>query len=381
MYEQLLSFENMYKAYLLAAKGKRGKPEVANFSTNISQEIWSLIEELQDGTYKIGKYNKFTIYDPKEREIQSLPFRDRVVQHCLCDNIVGPFIDKKLIYDNAACRVGKGTHFALKRFKKFLCEHYKKHGADGYVLKYDIKHYFPSIDHDVLKQRLKCIKDERVRELLYQIIDSYESFEDGKPNKGLPMGNQTSQWFALYYLDPMDRLIKEKLRVKHYVRYMDDGVLVHESKDFLKKALAEMQKIADELKLEFNKKTQIFPLRQGVDFLGFRFYVTDTGKIVKKLRTSSKKRWKARLKRYAWEHKNGKKDIEAITRSMKSFQGHIKHGHTYKLKSSVYSKFVVSTPIVKYQRDIDMYDEENEVYTDFLIYQLTDENKQKEKEK
>ena len=114
----------------------------------------------------------------------------------------------------------------------------------------------------------------------------------------MPLGNQTSQWFALYYLDPMDRLVKERMNIKHYVRYVDDGILVYESKEYLKEVLAMMKDKAQELNLEFNEKTQILPISEGVDFLGFRFYLTDTGKVIRRLRTSNKRRWKRRLKKY-----------------------------------------------------------------------------------
>ena len=139
---------------------------------------------------------------------------------------------------------------------------------------------------------IKDIPDRNVLGLLYHIINSYA--KDKNPvtgeEKGLPMGNQTSQWFALYYLDPLDRLIKEKMHIKHYVRYMDDGIMIHESKEYLNEVKKEMHIMADKLKIKFNAKTQIFPISEGVDFLGFRFYLTDTGKVIKRLRTSNKKR-------------------------------------------------------------------------------------------
>ncbi|MBQ9691335.1 MAG: RNA-directed DNA polymerase, partial [Eggerthellaceae bacterium] len=314
---------------------------VVSFETNIAYSLYALIESLSQGTYRVGSYKTFVVHDPKTRQIQALSFKDRVVQHCLCDNILAPYFNARLIYDNAACRQGKGVHFALNRFSNFLRDHYKKHGTQGYILKYDIRHYFASIDHAVLKARLKNFPDARVRDLLYHIIDSYESFEHGHLGAGLPMGNQTSQWFALLYLDPMDRLIKEKWRIKHYVRYMDDGVLVHVSKDYLKEVFAEMQALAKELKLEFNAKTQIFPLSQGVDFLGFRFYVTDTGKVIRRLRTSCKKRFKRRVKKLQKQYKAGEVEAQEIFRVLKSYNGHLKHGHTYRMKKHVYSKLVL----------------------------------------
>lgn len=339
--EDMTGFPKMYEAYKKASRGKRCEDDVIRFELDLSRNLWSIIEQLEDRTYRVGRYKKFMIFDPKEREIQALSFRDRVVQHSLCDNILMPFFENRLIYDNCACRVGKGTHFAMDRLTGFLAEHYKKHGTKGYILKYDIRHYFDSVDHEVLKRMLRKIPDDDVRALLYMIIDSYSGDEEGK--RGIPIGNQTSQWFALYYLDPMDRLIKEKLRIKHYVRYMDDGILVHESKEILQQARKAMEEMARTLKLEFNKKTQIFPISQGVDFLGFRFYLTGSGKIIRRLRTSNKKRWKRRLRKFKEAYRTGEKTLDDIMLSMKSYRGHLSHGHTYKLQKNVMSKFVLTT--------------------------------------
>lgn len=303
---------------------------------NLAENLWKIKNSLENRTYKVSGYNKFMIFDPKEREIQALSYYDRIVQHVLCDEVLTPFFDKRLIYDNCACRIGKGTHFALKRLSTFFQQHYKKYGANGYILKCDIRKYFPSIHHDVLKNRLqKIIPDKDILSLLFHIIDSFEH----SPDRGLPMGNQTSQLFALYYLDPLDRFIKEKLKIKHYVRYMGDLVLLSDDKDYLKNCLKSMQSLVNnQLKLEFNNKTQIFPIKNGVDFLGFHFYLTDSGKIIKKLRRSSKIRFKNRLKKLQHEYKTGNTKLDDINMSLASYYGHLKHGHTYKLRASVFSK-------------------------------------------
>lgn len=212
----------------------------------LSEHIERLSYHLKGHTYRIQGYRKFRIYDPKEREIQALCYGDRIVQHSLCDNVLGPYLEKHLIYDNSACRKGKGTHFALDRLTGFLREYNRKYGEKGYILKCDVRKYFNSIDHTVLKEKIsRMALSEDVRWLLGTIVDSYEC----EPGKGLPMGNQTSQWFALYYLDGLDRLIKEKLRIKYYTRYMDDMILLHPDKNYLKECLHEMEiYLAKELK-------------------------------------------------------------------------------------------------------------------------------------
>ena len=305
---------------------------------DLANNLWHIKRKLDDRSYKVSGYNRFVIHEPKEREIQALSYADRIVQHSLCDNVLTPFFERRLIYDNCACRVGKGTHFGMKRLEGFMREHYRAHGAQGYMLKADVRKYFASIDHDVLLERLrKIIPDAGVMALVETIIHSYNA----ESNKGLPMGNQTSQLFALYYLDPVDRLIKEKLRIKHYSRYMDDMVLIHPSKEYLQECLEEMREMCEnELKLELNEKTHIFPIRNGVDYLGWHFYLTDSGKVIKRLRTQNKWKLKRRLKGLQKGYSEGRLTIEDIKRSTASTNGHLMHGHTWKLKQKLYRKTV-----------------------------------------
>ena len=173
--------------------------------------------------------------------------------------------------------------------------------------------------------------------LLEMIVHSW----NGDMGHGLPMGNMTSQLFALYYLDPVDRLVKEKLRIKHYTRYMDDIILIHESKEYLRDCLRQIRELCEKgLKVELNEKTQIFPLRQGVDYLGWRFYLTDTGKVIKRLRTQNKRRLKRRMKGLRKSYSEGRLAWEDIKRSMAATQGHLIHGHTYCLRKKIYEETI-----------------------------------------
>ena len=203
--------------------------------------------------------------------------------------------------------------------------------ANEVFLKCDVRKYFDSIDHDALKYLLRRFPDKEVLTFLYQIIDSYNA----DTGKGLPMGNQSSQWFALYYLDRIDRIIKEKYKIKYYTRYMDDLILLHEDKEHLKACLAEIRAFAAEkLKLELNEKTQIFPVSEGVDYLGWHFYLTDTGKVIRRLRTSNKWRFKRRLKAFQEKYRSGEMDYDAIKRSLSSYEGHLQHGRELRLDES-----------------------------------------------
>lgn len=338
-YERIYCFENLYQAHKMARRGKQAKREVISYELRLSENLERLQYHLKKHTYQIRGYRKFLIHDPKRREIQALSYGDRIVQHSLCDNVLGPYLEKRLIYDNSACRKGKGTHFAISRLTAFLRKHYRQYGTNGYILKCDIKKYFNSVDHAVLKEKInRMALCEDVRWLLEMIVDSYE-YEQGK---GLPMGNQTSQWFALYYLDGLDRLVKEKLGIRYYSRYMDDMILIHPDKTYLKECLKEMKSyVESELKLEFNEKTQIHAVRQGVDYLGFHFYLTETGKVIRKLRQSGKKRLKRKLRHYRHAYAEGKIELEAVSRSVASYKGHLKHAHTYQLQKNIWNQFVL----------------------------------------
>lgn len=293
-YEKISNYESLYQAHKKARLGKQATREVILYETRLTENLEKLRFHLERHTYQIRGYRKFRIFDPKEREIQALSYGDRIVQHSLCDNVLGPYLERHLIYDNSACRKGKGTHFALDRLTCFLRKYYRSNGSNGYILKCDVRKYFNSIDHEVLGQKIRRMDlPDDVKWLLDKIIGSYEYEE----RKGLPMGNQTSQWFALYYLDSLDRLVKEKLRIRYYSRYMEDMILIHPSKEYLQECLARMREhLEGELKLAFNEKTQIHAIRQGVDYLGFHFYLTETGKVIRTLRQSGKKRLKRKLR-------------------------------------------------------------------------------------
>ena len=340
-FEKIYSFRNLYKAHTIARRGKRNTREVIEFEMNLSENLTELSESLKAGTYTMSGYYSFMVHDPKDRVIHALHYRDRVVQHCVCDEVLAPTLDRKLIYDNAACRIGKGTHFALGRVSAFLHDYYNKYGADGYFLKCDIRKFFDNIDHNALKGKLRrAFDDEELFSLLCMIIDSYEV----TPGKGIPLGNQTSQWFAIYYLDGFDRLIKEKLRIKYYSRYMDDCVLIHHDKDYLKQCLAEMQDyIENDLHLSLNEKTKIFPIKNGVDYLGWHFYMTESGKVIRKVKQSTKLKYKRRLRYFEEEYAKGKVGLDEIKQVLSSYQAHLSFGHTYKLREKVLGNFVLRT--------------------------------------
>ncbi len=321
--EEIFTFENLYDAYKDCRKSKQHKGEVIRFETSLASNISNLMNDIITRKYELGKYKEFLIYEPKERVIEALPFKDRVVVKCFCNVSLKHKIEKKLIYDNTACRKGKGTTFAIKRLEKFLRDEYrKKQDNKIYFLKCDIRKYFQSINHEILLDLLK--KLDFSSDEMWMI----EKLVKGQPNKanvGLPLGNQSSQWFALLYLNVIDRYIKEELRIKGYVRYMDDMILVHRDKSYLQYSLSKIeQKCKNDLKLSLNQKTQIGIVKNGIDFLGYRHILNENGSITRKLRASSKQRMKKHLKTLDKLRSKNIVDDEYVYVRKNAFYNHIK---------------------------------------------------------
>lgn len=335
-YDKICDFQNLYKAHLRARQGKRNKQEVIQFEMKLAENLTKISSALKNRTYRMKGYYHFTIYEPKKREIYAAHYQDRVVLHCICDEVLNPILWKRLIYDNAACQKGKGTHFALDRFSLFLRKYYRKHGNQGYVLKCDIQKFFEHIDHEILKNELsKVIKDKDVQKLLFHYIDSYET--PGRPGKGLPLGNQSSQGFAIFYMDRLDRFIKEELGLKYYVRYMDDWLILHHDRECLKVYLEKLNEfVREDLKLIMNRKTEIFSMTEGVEFLGWRFFLTETGRVIRRMRPQSRYRMKRKLKKMYAAYEAGEIPYERVRAGRDSYEGHMKHGDTYYLRKNVF---------------------------------------------
>ena len=325
-FEKIYDFTNLYHAHLKTRRCKRSKAEVIRFEVDLAANLCTLSDMLKEDRYLPVSYYNFKVFEPKRRDIHALRYPDRVVQRCLCDEVLAPTLDSRLIHDNAACRKGKGTHFSLGRLSGFMREHHRQRGTDGYLLKCDIRKYFQNINHTVLKGKLARLPlSQAMLQFLFGVIDSYES----SPDCGLPLGNQSSQWFALYYLDSVYRLIKERLRVKHYVRYMDDFILLHDDKAFLLDAMRQINVLLNEqLGLELNQKTQISPLCGGVNYLGFHLRLTKTGKVVRSLQPAAKRRFIRAMRSIRYELVHNALSPEGFRNRVSSHQGHLSHGHT-----------------------------------------------------
>ena len=336
LYGKVYDLANLYSAYLANRKGKRNSIGAIVFEMSLGPNLIQLKKELENMTYRPKPYRVFTIHEPKKRIIRAPHFRDRIVHHSLCDNVIEQVFEGHFIPFTFACRKNKGTHVALSCLQEQIQKSWRKN-KNGYILKCDIRKYFDSVRHDVLKRKVRrLIKDPDLLFLVDTIIDST------KGNVGIPIGNLTSQWFANYYLSEMDHLIKEKLRVNHYLRYMDDFTLIHEDKTFLKECKQFLESYLEGIGLEFNSKTQIFPIKNGIDFLGFHTYITDSGKIIRKLRRDSKRRMKRKMKLFVGKYQKGAMELEQIRACVHSWIGHASHGDTYNLRNKILNKYIFS---------------------------------------
>lgn len=274
----------------------------------------------------------FYVFEPKKRLVQAPAFVDKVVLHAITDNVLYDAITRSFIRDNYASQKRKGTHDGLGRLKWAMTDYYRKHGnADGWVLKADVHHFFASIDHDLLKRKLIALFEKRnldfeILELLFIYIDT---------TAGLPLGYQTSQLFALMFLDEFDHAIKERFGVRYYGRQMDDFFIIEESKERLQGLLRDIRTIVGGLGLELNNKTAIFPLRNGIDFLGFHAYLTDTGAVVQRLRRDSINRMKSRIKYWRNAYPAGEVTRDEIKDSWTAWDAHAAHGDTYALRTKI----------------------------------------------
>jgi retron-type reverse transcriptase len=270
LYDKIISLSNLFLAYKKTRKGKTKKHYVIEFEKNLFLNLLNMHYELKNQTYFPKHLETFILRDPKTRKISKSDFKDRIVHHALI-LVIEPIFDKTFIYDSCANRKDKGNLFALKRFDKFKRKVTHNLKTEGFCLKADIKHYFEEINHNILLCIIKRkIKDKKVVFLIKKII---KNFNDNI--KGMPLGNLTSQFFANLYLHELDFSIKHKLRLRYYIRYVDDFVILHNSKKQLEKYKIKINKfLKQELKLELHPdKSKIVSLSNGVDFVGFRnFY-------------------------------------------------------------------------------------------------------------
>lgn len=330
--DEIISLENLYKALKKCRRNVAWKDSVANFNDKGLINCYKLRESILDGTYNINPYSIFYIYDPKKRKIVSTRIKDRVLQRSLCDNYLTPLITRSFIYDNCACQLNKGTQFARKRLTCHLQRFYRKHGYNGFVLKCDISNYFGSTPHDLaIKTVKRYIKDAWALEETIRVINS---FTDGdNPSIGMGLGSQMTQLIQLAVLDDIDHYIKEVLRVKHYIRYMDDFILLHNDKSYLLYCKQEIERLLNLKGLKLSKrKTQITKLKQPIKFLGFTYWIKPSGKVILRLNKNKVSHERRKLKRQLRRASNNSlMTYWRVRECYKSWLAHAKNGDSYYL--------------------------------------------------
>jgi RNA-directed DNA polymerase len=319
-YNSIISIKNLCQAWGEFVRGKKSKKDVADFSLNLSQNIFNLHEDLEYKTYQHGVYEAFSINDPKPRSIHKATVRDRLLHHAIY-KILYPYFDKKFVHDSYSCRYGKGTHRALNRFKQFIRQVSENNNRSCWVLKCDVRKFFTSIDQMTLMEIVKRhISDEDTIWLVQRVV---ESFKSTSLNKGLPLGNLTSQLLVNVYMNEFDQFVKHNLKLKHYIRYADDFVIIHQDKNILEEVLQKIQYfLENKLKLTLHPdKVFIQTVTSGVDFLGWVHFYNH-----RVLRTVTKKRMFKKLKYSA----NNREVV-------KSYLGLLRHGNTNNLKDRIVS--------------------------------------------
>ncbi len=347
LYPQLCSFENVHRAYRAARRGKRGKEPVAAFEYDQERELLQLRDELRAQTWRPGPYHSFYIHDPKRRLISAAPFRDRVVHHALV-NVVEPIWEARFVHDTYANRLGKGTHRALDR-----CQQYARRWR--YVLQCDLKQYFPSIDHALLRAELaRLIRDEAVLELCDHILASsvgvlaeeYEMRWFPGDNllaalrpRGLPIGNLTSQFWANVYLNGFDHFVKRRLKCEGYVRYVDDFLLFGDDKAELHRWRAVMIGYLAGLRLTLHEgRAQVYPVASGIPFLGFRVYPTH-----RRLKRRNGVNFQRRFKGLVAQLARGEIGPAQLHTSVRGWVNHARYGDTRGLRRAALGQWAIST--------------------------------------
>jgi retron-type reverse transcriptase len=348
LWDGMISFENLLRAAEKARRGKRFRPPAARFFFHLERELWRLHEELVAKTYRPGPYRTFKIYEAKKRQISAAPFRDRVVHHALT-GILEPIFERSFIHDSYACRKGKGTHAAVDRCQEFVRRF-------RYVLKADVRKYFPSIDHAILKGLVaRKIKDPHVLWLVGKIIDHSnpqdpvlmwfpgdDLFTPTERRRGLPLGNQTSQFLANVYLDPLDHFVTDHLGLS-YVRYVDDFLVFANDKRRLHEVKGEIEHFLETLRLQIHRhKSVVFPCHLGIRFLGFRVFPTH--RLIAK---ENVRRFRRRMRWMQREYTNSRIGFDAIRPRIMSWIGHARHANTYRLRTDLFRRMTFQRAVTK----------------------------------
>ena len=351
----LFSFQNLISAYYQCRKIKRLKSQPSKFEFHLEKEIINLEKLLENYTWKPLPFSVFVVTEPKIREIFAAEFRDRVIHHLLC-NYLSPIFEPKFIFDSYACRKSKGTHRAIKRLSQFLRKITINNRKKVFYLQADIQNFFPSIKHNILFRLIQehvrnpdilwltktiiyydCTKNpvKKGQLSLFNLVPPHKSLFNVPPGQGLPIGNLTSQFFANIYLNELDQFIKHSLKCKYYVRYVDDFVILDESRENLYQLKQEIDKfLQQKLSLKLHpKKSIIQDVNKGIDTLGY--LIKSTHILVRKWVVRN---FKKRLFLFQKDLPENKVDLNFILSSINSYYAHFMHASSYRLRKHLWEK-------------------------------------------
>ncbi len=325
--ESVLGFDALYESMQRCKCGVLWKTSAASYYLNALERTIALEDDLKNGAYKPRPPKHFKIRHPKERDIISIPFRDRVYQRSLNDNVIYPEITRSFIPDNFACQKGKGTDAARARLKVFLQKAYRRWGTSFYVLQVDIKGYYPNMRHDVAKDLFRRKLPPEVYARAARVLDGQYAGD-----VGFNPGSQMVQICGISVLDRLDHYIKEQLRVRFYIRYMDDLILIHEDPAFLSECLNHIREELGKIGFEVHaKKTSVYRVSKGILFLGFRFRVSETGKVYLLIDPKNVKAERKKLSRLAAKARAGVFTREKVDGCYQAWRAHASNGASFHL--------------------------------------------------
>lgn len=325
--DEIIEYDALWESAMKCKRGVMWKPSTKHYNLNAVEETHRMRNKLVNGTWVNGKPKPIMILYPKRREGLSISFKDRVYQRSINDNVLYPSVQRSFIIDNCACQTGKGIDFARKRLKKHLWNHYSHYGTEGYVLQIDIKGYYPNMRHRAVKDKFKRYLDADVYQAVCDVLDTQYAGD-----VGYNPGSQMVQIAGISLLDDLDHYCKEQLHAKHYIRYMDDILIIHHSEPEMADILISIEDKLNEIGFEIHKsKTHITPLSQGFTFLGFKYRITSTGKVLMTLNSANIKHERRKLRKLVNLAKQGVTTKAKVDECYRSWKANASKGNSYNL--------------------------------------------------
>lgn len=325
--ERITDFDALWESLFKCKKGVSWKPSTKHFNINAVEEVHRINSKLENGTWKNGKPKPIKIIYPKKRDGLSISFKDRVYQRSINDNVLYPALSRSFILDNCACQQGKGPDYARERLKRHIRNFYIHNKLNGYVLQIDIKGYYPNMRHDAVKRKFKRYLPNDVFEAVCDVLDTQYIGE-----VGYNPGSQMVQIAGISLLDDLDHYCKERLHTRHYLRYMDDILIIHNSEEALNGILTAIKEKLKEIGfVTHDEKTHITPLSEGFVFLGFEYRITSTGKIIMTLNSANVRHERRKLRRLVKLAKQGEITKAKADECFRDWCNHADKGNSYKL--------------------------------------------------